>query len=954
MVKYVVKNFTAERKLCRMNKLYKRIAGLLCLAIILLSVFTNTGITVKAQAIDYLNAGEPEGVLKDSGSSTYSAVTESAVVTGKSGVVYNNGIRVLLARDGDDGASFVTLTYKVKNAAAFFAGYVDLDKTSENDSNYAVKLEVFSGETVVCTKTLTPSTSYPVKIEAEINGAAEVTIRMGDTATNEKKTAFVIGNAAFCESGSTIPAVTVPEQNNNQNNNQNTGISSTTDLSANAQELKQNSKEYMGHNYLYVTMQLSWTQASTWCEMQGGYLATISSEAENKFIADYLRSLGNKTAYMGMSNGNEDKDFRWQNGESALYFKWARQTSVIDGTAYMMMGGGSDEWNVGKAEGGYLSFVIEWGDKAPLSGSADTTPEKAVIVIAGLGGSLLSDSDTNALWADKSGIYTELDLGNVAANKTSVAVAGSDYGTADTYKALLEEAKKVCSDSDVVLYEWDWRYSAANAVAGLEKLIEKGGWSDITLIGHNTGGLVACYYISENGADSVSKLITLGTPFYGTEKAFYMMKSGMFAQGAYAVRGNINKASASLPALYSLVPEEPDVGTVSFTGKMIGKLSRSEALTDAGAQSAFVKGTDSAALKDVYDLIRSGEFGGAYIVAGTGRTTVESVEMQNGEISGINASFDGDGLTGLKSASMNFESARPPYILENTDTVELVSNEDSIRLICNILSGAADTSEFANAVTRNVFRNEQKAEEKPVEITVSGNVKLTVQTNDQTIILSENGFSFSGSAQNGFMYADSVKSVLTADENAQINIEILGGSVCLEIKNKNGVRTWSDIDMPSGTVLKASASASAFEVDADPGNSGIEEIASDAVPEIETTDKSDGDDEEEDEEKLTIPWNVWVAIALTVGAAAVAMICMPYFAYRVSKVETDRKKRIIKQNLRQQRQQAMAGQAGQTQQGMQQNFPLMSPMQDGSVPFDINNVIGGDPTIDYEIMNDNR
>ncbi len=956
MVKYFVKNFTAERKFCRMNKQHKRIYALLCAMLILLSVFANTGIQVRAQAIDYLNTMAPKNVLKDSGSSTHSSVTESNTVTGKSGATYNNGLHILFTRDSDDGASFVTLTYEVKNTAATFMGYVDLDKTSVNDSNFAVKLEVFSGETVAYTQTLTPSTKFPVKIEANISGASEVTVRLGDTAPNKDKTAFVIGNAAFCESGSSVPVVTAPE-NEGSSGNQVTGSNmSATDLSASAQELLAKSKEYMDHNYLYVTMQLSWDQAATWCEMQGGYLATISSENENKFIADYLRSLGNKTAYLGMSNNNADKEFKWQNGESATYLNWARQTSPIDGTMYMLMGGGSDEWNVGKANDGYLCFVIEWGDKKPLEENIETEPEKAVIIIAGLGGSVLSNSDTDTGWAKKSGAYIELNLNNVATNKTNIKIPHSEYGTADVYKDLMTRVGKVCSDSDVVLYEWDWRYSAADAVSGLEKVIENGGWSEVSLIGHNTGGLTACYYIAENGTDNVSKLITLGTPFYGTEKAFYIMESGMLSQGAYAVKGSLSKMTALLPALYSLVPDEPKVGSVSFTGKMTDTLDRKKVLEMAGAESSFVKGTDSAALKDVYKIIQSGEFGGAYIVAGTGKATVESVAVQDDKISRVTTSLDGDGLTNLSSAAMRFESARPPYVIENSDALALAADKDCIELVCNILSGKADTSGFAEGISKKISRNEQKSEDKPTEISISGKAKLTVHTDDQTIILSDDGFSFSEDPQNALMYGDSVKSVHTSDKDAQIDIEILGDDVCLEISDKNGIRKWSEIELAKGSTLKTSADSSVLRVISDLGNSGVTEIEADALPEIEADAGEEEIQTEDKGSKAVIPWNIWVAIGLIVGAAAVAMILMPYFAYRVSKVETDRRKRALKQSLRQRRQQAAKAysQQGDANQAMPQIPPALPPMQDGTVPFNIEEAIGGDPTIDYEIMNSNK
>ncbi len=952
-----------------MNKTRIKLYALLCLLAILLSVFFDTGISVHAQSIDYLNTMEPKGVLKDSGSSSYSAVTASGAISGKSGASYDNGIRVLFTRDSDDGASFVTLTYEVKNTANKFEAYVDLDNSSENKTNYAVKLEVFSDENAVFTQILTPASTYPVKIEADIVGAKEVTVRLGDTAPNEDKTAFVLGNAAICEHGASVPAVTVPEQNQNggdqngsgQGGTQNQENTSTTDISANAQELLRKSKSYLGHNYLYVTMQFSWQQAATWCEMQGGYLATIGSETENKFIADYLRSLGNKSAYLGMSNSGADGDFQWQNGETALYMNWGRQEADTDGKTYMMMGNGSDEWTTGKAIGSHISFIIEWGDKAPLSENNNGKVQKAVIVIAGLGGSMLSDSSTNALWANKSGVYTELNLSNVAANKTTVKIAGSDYGTADTYKTLLERAAETCSDSDVVFYEWDWRYSAADAVSGLEKLIKDGGWSEVSLIGHNTGGLVACYYIDKNGADSVSKLITLGTPFYGTEKAFYILKSGMLSQGADAVRGNLNKSTASLPALYSLVPEKPGVGGISFTGKMTNALSRKDALENVGVQSSHIKETDSAALKDVYDLIQSGEFGGAYIVAGTGVPTIEYSVVEDGEISRVVTSFNGDGLTGLDSAAMNFKSARPPYIIEETGTAELAAAEDSITLVCNILSGKADNSGFADGVSKEITRTAQKTENKPVEINVSGDVDLTVQTDDQTIILSENRFSFSGNAQSALMYGDSVKSVLVSDESAKINLEILGGNVWIEISGENGTKTWSEIEAAPGAKLKGTAGSSVLEVILDPGNSGIKEVAADTAPDFEAADDSVVSGTDAAEENEDFAWNVWVCIGLVVAAAAVALIMMPYFAYRVSKVETDRKKRMLKQSLRQQRQQnaGMAGQFGAMPQGMMQENQPYPIIQDGMTPFGTDavfgeNMIGGDPNIDYEIMNDSR
>ncbi len=935
--------------------------------VILLSVFANTGISVSAQAIDYLSDADPSGILKDTGNSEYTVISPAGKVTGKSGAIYEKGVRVKLTRDSDDGMSFMTLTYDVKNNASSFSCYLDADENSENDSNYSVKFEVFAGESVVFTQMLTPSTKYPIKVNASFSNAEKITVRLGDTAPNEGETAFVLGNAAMCESGSSIPSVTVPNQpdededeeeesNTDSNNNNNNNGDPVTDLTVNSQELLAKATKYMGHSYLLVTMQLSWDQAATWCEMQGGYLATVTSESENKFIADYLRSLGNRSAYLGMSNSGENGDFKWQNGETALYFNWARHSTIPSGKVYMQMGGGSDEWSMGKADGQYLSFVIEWGDKAPLADSGSQKPESAVIVIAGLGGSNLSDSDTGREWAKKAENYYELSVGNVPWGKSSVGISDSEYGTADTYKLMMEGISKVCSDSDIVLFEWDWRGSAADGAGKLDEFIKKGGWKKVSLIGHNTGGLVACHYMNEKGTDSVERFIALGTPFYGTEKAFSIMQTGTFAQGALSTKGTVADVS-KFPSLASLVPNEPKAGAESFTGKLISPMTREDILEAVGADSKTKADSDS--LDKIYKLICDGGFGGAYIVAGTGTATVESSVIAEGGIIGLNTSFDGDGLTGIDSASMNFKSARPPYIIENCDVTELVTDKDSIALVCNILSGAADTSDFANGMSKTVYRTRTVSDKKPMEISISGSAKITVVEDSHSVTLHGNSFAFSKGSQEAVIFKNGIKTVF-ASEEAQINIEVLGSGVCFEIKGKNGTRTWSDIPLGAGAILKTTASSDVLSVVTDPGNSGLSEIKPDAAP-VVLRENEEVIEETEEKKDTAIAWNLWAAGGLIITAAAVALILMPYFAYRISKVETDRKKRAIKQRLRRQRQQLR-----QLQQNMsavqtmnpampQQNpffgdMPMLISPQSGEATFDINEVIDENIGIDLENM----
>ncbi len=935
-----------------MNKPKTRINALLCAVIILLSVFANTGLFVRALEADYLSESETIVIKKDTGNSDYSIIDSAHTVTGTSGVIYKNGLRVLLTRDSDDGKSLVALTFDAADGTEKLSGYIDLDEESENDGSFSVKLEVLADDSVKYTVILSENTRFPLTLDASVSGAKKVTLRLADTSANEGETAFIIGNAALCKSGESVPAVTVPdrtdpeEENEDDEENGESSPESTTDLSADAQELLSRAKEYSGHKYLYVTMQISWEQAATWCEMQGGYLVTIGSETENRFVADYLRSLGNKSAYTGMT-GSAEGGFKWQNGESAAYMNWARHSEDISGTVYMKMGGGTDKWTYGTADDEYLDFIIEWGDKKPLE-EARSNADSAVIIIPGLGGCDLSCSDTGGAWAKKSGSYNELSIDSVPPD-SEVTQTGGEYGTADVYKALAESIGETCSHSDVVVYNWDWRGSTAKGAAGLSAFIDRGGWSSVSFVCHNTGGLVACRYISENGTGGIDKLVTLGTPFYGTEKAFCMMQSGMLAQGADSVRGTLSENVASLEALASLVPEQPQVGTVSFTGTLADSLSRQETLEAAGADISTK--ADSASLDEVYKLIESGSFGGAYIIAGIGKPTINATAYTDGEIRRLYADLNGDGLTDAYSATMGYSSARPPYILENTDALGLVTDEDSINLICNILSGKGDTSDYAAEIEKNVYRSMNNSTVKPVEISVSGSARLIVQCNGETAMLSDDSYSFGGSSQNAMICGD-IKTVF-ADESAQITLEILGDNVCVAISGDGFSRTWTNINLSSGSTLKGSADSDVLTVTTDKGNSGITEIAADALQQPEDEEILPSADEAEGEVGgFVITRNILIAVGLLL-AAAVAFILMPYFAYRVSKVETDRKKRALKQALRQRRRQSARQRAAARSGAPIPTDIAALPPTDSDMTFDINDVLSGDAAVDFDFLSKN-
>ena len=75
--------------------------------------------------------------------------------------------------------------------------------------------------------------------------------------------------------------------------------------------------EYNGHYYYLCCNNEAedYATAENYCKEQGGYLATITSEKENKFLFNYVRKKGYSSAYFGLNNLKDGKAYQWNNGE---------------------------------------------------------------------------------------------------------------------------------------------------------------------------------------------------------------------------------------------------------------------------------------------------------------------------------------------------------------------------------------------------------------------------------------------------------------------------------------------------------------------------------------------------------------------------------------------------------------------------------------------------------------
>lgn len=121
--------------------------------------------------------------------------------------------------------------------------------------------------------------------------------------------------------------------------------------------------EYNGHYYYLCCNNEAedYATAENYCKEQGGYLATITSEKENKFLFNYVRKKGYSSAYFGLNNLKDGKAYQWNNGELLIYTKWAKNepdNTFSDYGYYVRFNENAKDatWKVDTFSGGETNF----------------------------------------------------------------------------------------------------------------------------------------------------------------------------------------------------------------------------------------------------------------------------------------------------------------------------------------------------------------------------------------------------------------------------------------------------------------------------------------------------------------------------------------------------------------------------------------------------------------------
>ncbi|MBL7115808.1 MAG: hypothetical protein ISS35_08580 [Kiritimatiellae bacterium] len=125
-------------------------------------------------------------------------------------------------------------------------------------------------------------------------------------------------------------------------------------------------KGWGGHHYLLVEKRVPWHEAQRICQKYGGYLACVTTAAENAFLT---KMADNRSVWLGGTDEKQEGKWVWVSGEPFKYSNWFRGQPANDsGTAhYLHLGvpwmNDADAWDDFPVDAKGLQmdgFICEW------------------------------------------------------------------------------------------------------------------------------------------------------------------------------------------------------------------------------------------------------------------------------------------------------------------------------------------------------------------------------------------------------------------------------------------------------------------------------------------------------------------------------------------------------------------------------------------------------------------
>lgn len=310
------------------------------------------------------------------------------------------------------------------------------------------------------------------------------------------------------------------------------------------------------------------------------------------------------------------------------------------------------------------------------------------------------------------------------------------------YSSLLKDVA-VCGFTEddpakrLILFPYDWRKSNEGTAALLANRLDEASrvWDlpdEITIVAHSMGGLVSRRlleggdYIGRSWFSRIKRLITLGTPHFGTPKALLYLtgKEGMLGvSGKDVIKLASDRRYNSLyelagPSSSAFILNSPLPGEVP---DMLGRFDRS-IVNALKLQADNIKAAD--AFWSRMDLANRPSGVKYYFFGSASHTTVTAFQLDGGDFASIDRASSGDGTVPISSSIV----VGIPHGFSRKEHVQIFEDRDVRRTLYRFLDApsdvkpqAADTSESGGTTDRvglSVNKEIYKQGE-PIEIVVS-------------------------------------------------------------------------------------------------------------------------------------------------------------------------------------------------------------------------------------------
>ncbi len=244
------------------------------------------------------------------------------------------------------------------------------------------------------------------------------------------------------------------------------------------------------------------------------------------------------------------------------------------------------------------------GAAVPGRSAFDVQPQTLpILFLPGFFGSQIK-CGSNTLWPSLPPAFTEMALAPDGVSNAGCAGATADgsivtsvFGQ-DIYATTVQRLEQFGPAGRVSLVGWDWRRSPQQSEEKVQKAISEaleseGPWKEqgaqrVVLIGHSYGGLMIRDFIQRH-PDEVARVLTLGTPYWGSPKAVFPNAFGIETPDASSVEQVFERAlglidfARNLAGLYQLYPDEHYGPWLALEGDTLGVGQLDPFLTEIGA-----------------------------------------------------------------------------------------------------------------------------------------------------------------------------------------------------------------------------------------------------------------------------------------------------------------------------------------------------------------------------------